>query len=463
MTVTGGADHMQRGPFLAVPIMLCIGTDGTLISADAPIWRLHLLAGGEVDGPVAIPGLSELARTALRTRMRIERPVRAVDEESDVELWVEACPKDSIVELVITGWREVAYPDSNSRFDEDVGGKTATDRVAHDIMIDASLRVIRLPFGLSAKFDSNMIGCHLGSIFIVSGNAGGAIPLVDMLVEKQQITGEAVGLVGETARYQINLSPVFDQAGGFLGHSGTLALIDDGNILEPHAPPPSFDLPLGRQLASVLKQPLSRIVANAETIGARLLGPLRENYADYAQDIANAARHLSDLVSDMEDLEAIDRPDFSVARDRIELSDIARRVAGLLVLKAADHRITVQLPADSDKVEAIGEFRRVLQILLNLVGNAIRYAPDGSTITIGVEQHAEFAVITVTDQGQGILPSDRERVFNKFERLGRSGDGGSGLGLYISRRLARAMGGELSAESADGGGGRFQLRLPLAQ
>jgi signal transduction histidine kinase len=68
----------------------------------------------------------------------------------------------------------------------------------------------------------------------------------------------------------------------------------------------------------------------------------------------------------------------------------------------------------------------------------------------------------VNDQGQGINAEDRERVFEKFERLGLTGDGGSGLGLYISRRLARAMGGELLVRNAQGGGACFELRLPGA-
>jgi signal transduction histidine kinase len=70
------------------------------------------------------------------------------------------------------------------------------------------------------------------------------------------------------------------------------------------------------------------------------------------------------------------------------------------------------------------------------------------------------ARLVVADQGEGLSPEQQARAFEKFERLGRSGDGGSGLGLYISRRLARAMNGELSVESAPGQGARFTLDLP---
>jgi hypothetical protein len=92
----------------------------------------------------------------------------------------------------------------------------------------------------------------------------------------------------------------------------------------------------GKNLTPILHRPLSRIIANADTIGNELLGPVRYNYATYARDISNAARHLTALVEDLGDLEAVERPGFTTAPDRIELGDMARRVAGLLALKAAD-------------------------------------------------------------------------------------------------------------------------------
>ena len=98
--------------------------------------------------------------------------------------------------------------------------------------------------------------------------------------------------------------------------------------------------------------------------------------------------------------------------------------------------------------------------LLNLIGNAIRYSPEGSQIWIRLESEDGRVRAVVADQGPGLSEEDQARVFAKFERLGRSGDGGSGLGLYISQRLARAMGGDLSIESAPGQGARFMLELP---
>ena len=219
---------------------------------------------------------------------------------------------------------------------------------------------------------------------------------------------------------------------------------------------------LGRDLAPVLRQPIARIIANAETIRTRLAGPLADEYAGYAGDIADAARHLQSLVEDLADLDAIEAPGFTPAPDRIDLADAARRAAGILGVRARERGIVVEAPGEGIEVSATGEYRRVLQVLLNLLGNALRYSPEGSSVRLEVELRGGRAAATVADEGPGLSPEQQAKVFDKFERLGRGGDGGSGLGLYISRYLARAMGGDLTVASVPGEGARFTLELPGA-
>ena len=159
------------------------------------------------------------------------------------------------------------------------------------------------------------------------------------------------------------------------------------------------------------------------------------------------------------DLDAVEAPEFNPAPDHIDLSDCARRAAGILAMRAAERGITLTAPPEDQAVPAIGEFRRVLQILLNLITNAIRYGPEHSVVRIETGGNAHVAWIAVHNQGVGLSPEQASHVFDKFERLGRTGDGGSGLGLYISRRLARAMGGDLIvAQQSEGA--RFELTLP---
>ena len=97
---------------------------------------------------------------------------------------------------------------------------------------------------------------------------------------------------------------------------------------------------------------------------------------------------------------------------------------------------------------------------LHLIGNAIAYSPEGSTIRLTAETVGERAQVTVADEGPGIAPEDQKRIFDKFERLGRSDGVGSGLGLFISQRLAHAMDGAILVDSTPGEGARFTLYLP---
>lgn len=441
---------MSAYPPLPRPIIADVDGEGRLVHADDTLRRLHLRAGGEEGGAFAVPALAALAALARRLKMRLARAVRIADGEEDVELWVEAALVGEVVRLSVTSWRAIPGDGGESgpvkeafqAFD----GKTS-------LFFDRELRLIGtqgpVPEQIGPADFGNVVEGILGKLFGPESEAAAAhirawqnIDAIDF-ARGGGLSGEAMQAMDGTFsgyRCELTLPPVQEA-------------VQDRTARAP-------DAMFGAQLAPMLRQPLGRIIANAETIGNELNGPVREHYSTYARDIADAARHLAALVEDLGDLEAVERPGFTTAPDKIELGDVARRVSGLLALKAADHSIRITIPAEAEKVHAVAEFRRVLQIMLNLVTNAIRYSPDGTEVTIDIAADDSQSKIAVSDQGGGIAVEDRERIFEKFERLGRSGDGGSGLGLYISRRLARAMGGELSVDAAAGGGAKFILTLP---
>ena len=451
---------MSVHPVLAQPIKAEVAANGQLLRADLPLLRLHLQAGGREGGYLAIPQLAALAVLSNRLQMRLSRVVRVADDQDDIEMWVEASADGSVAKLAVLSWRNIEpriLPgDEDAERDRHFDALDAT----FTLLFDGKCRLVRVSGLAPEGFDWHQIGQMAGPVMHSLLSEGGDIVAsavsdgksVDSLPARLHQSAQEVFLTG---RAQL------DVTGGIAGY---LLSIARAGIVAPETPPASEGLSrgilFGRQLAPALRQPLGRIIANAETMGNALQGPIRENYSVYAKDIANAARHLVALVDDLGDLEAVERPDFSVAPDRIELGDVARRAAGLLALKAADHSIRIITPPEDSNVPAIAEFRRVLQILINLVTNAIRYSPDGTEIRIDVASKDEFAEISVSDQGQGLPIEDWDRVFDKFERLGRTGDGGSGLGLYISRRLARAMKGDLVVGQAEGGGAKFTLTLP---
>ena len=120
----------------------------------------------------------------------------------------------------------------------------------------------------------------------------------------------------------------------------------------------------------------------------------------------------------------------------------------------------IDRPAADETLPATGDFRRALQVLVNLIGNAVRYSPEGAQVWVRAERDGDAACVIVADQGKGIATADQAMIFEKFGRVDPSEIGGSGLGLYISRRLARAMGGDIVVDSAAGQGARFVFTLP---
>jgi nitrogen-specific signal transduction histidine kinase len=447
-----------RPPFLAIPIKALCDPDGHLLSADPQLRRLHDESGGVEGGILAVPKLLELVQLSATTGIRVERLVHVADRTHDVDLWVEAHPGVDGIKLSILGWHEHLWAPGTVAEQANTAANPYRMATRTALSIAPNGLVIRATASIRSLFGGVVQGRRIEDLLQLKSTE---LSWTDLLAQCETIGPLPVLTTNGTALL-FSADPAINEGGNVVGFHARFAEASTLSTLEsdPAVTTGGSGLGFGRQFASAVRQPLSRIMANAQTIGSRLNGHIDESYAGYAQDIATAARHLSELVGDLEDLDAIDRADFNVASEQVELGDIARRVGGLLALKAADHHIELILPPVDLKVPVIGEFRRILQIVLNLVGNAIRYAPDGSVVTVSIDPATSS--LAVSDQGQGIKEEDRQRVFEKFERLGRSGDGGSGLGLYISRRLARAMHGELVIGESPEGGAMFTLSLPKA-
>lgn len=431
-----------------------VDRNGRLLRADPPMADLHASLGGALGEILALPSLLDLAQHAMRLGMRLSRPVSAVGAHESVDMWCECIPGSEGVELRFSQWSVLPLP---AIIDPAPPNPIPPFLDALRIRVDPLGRILHVasPVDLAAEWLPERATLKpLGTLVMLEDGS----PLV--LADSQN--GTRVRLAGDDRPWQLQRLRDDQGAGWHL----ILTQAPERDEADAPAPlPPLFDgerleRMFGSQIGPALRQPIGRIIANAETIGGRLEGPLRADYAGYAGDIASAGRHLLALIDDLADLEAIEASGFSAAREPVDLADLARRAAGLLALKAADRSIRIDRPADDESLPATGEFRRVLQVLLNLLGNAINYAPDGSMIWLRLDDGPDWASVTVADQGPGMSDEEQQRLFNKWERLGRSGDGGSGLGLYISRRLALAMQGDLTVESAPGQGARFTLVLP---
>ena len=430
-----------------------IDRDGRLLSADAAIAGLNGRAGGGLGLPVAVPQLAAAIWLTQRLGIPVSRCLTVADAEADVELRILVEPEGDRIQMAVSGWtmRPVWRP---------APGMMPAHRVDEGLVweTDAALRFVFLASqaGPDQGVDPvTMLGRPLTALFRFDD---GAASILDALAgRRRRIEQAAVNRI--TGRGMI-LSATLrtDPMGGVAGVIGTarLAPVD----------PPGEDVlatAFTAGLDRALRTSLARIVGEADAIGIRQDGPIATDYADYAGDIASAGRHLMGLVDDLIDLQAIERPDFVPAAEAVDLADLGRRAAGLLAVRADHAGVMIDRPDANARAPCVGDARRILQILVNLVGNALRYSPAGGTIAIDTGWSGGTARITIADRGKGIAAEDQARIFGKFERVDPGEAGGNGLGLFIARRLATAMGGDLTVESAPGEGARFTLTLPARQ
>lgn len=441
--------------------------EGTLLSASEVLTALQRDCGGEVPGRIAIPALAELEAKARGFGLKLGRTMRASNGRELISAWLDIVPDaDGGCLITAASWQVSPLPPEDQV--QVSAHRTEIDRA----LAELTARLDAQQCLLAVEAESNDLAEVREAMRAGIGRPWTDFVSIEGASHRQPmhwrlLDGAMLRLAGSDRNWRASLVPVEVPGSDPAGFE--LHLTAD-TPLPPPLPAPSpggIVLPnngqglVGRDIAPVLRQPIARIIANAETIRTRMAGPLAEEYSQYAADIAAAGQHLLALVEDLADLEVVESDDFNTAPDRIDLADVARRASGILAVRAQERGISIDAPKPDEHLPAIAEFRRVLQVLLNLVGNAIRYAPDNSQIWIRLEDAGPRARLIVADQGPGLSDEQQAKVFEKFERLGRSGeDGGSGLGLYISRRLARAMGGDLTVESAPGQGARFILEVP---
>jgi signal transduction histidine kinase len=446
-----------------------------LLSADEALADLQERCGGLIPGTLAIPELLALVQQARRMGLRLARAFSAFDGDTEVSGFARIHPVSEAdgggCEVLIENWqRSSLVMPSGREFAERLDG---IDRATAEVSgrLDARQRVQVL--SVSA---ADAQGLQQAAMAAPGPVWTDLVELVGISHRQPMhwrlLDGATCHISGSQRNWRIRLIPLgtdVHQPSGFellLIAEQPLPLCSTEPSVKSDRDESSPTRLVGTALVPVLRQPIARIIANAETIRARLAGPLRVEYTEYAGTIASAGQHLSAMLDDLADLEVVETPGFTTVREPVDLADAARRAAGILGVKAQNRDTVLAVEGVQGEAVAQAEFRRVLQILLNLIGNAIAYSPAGSTVRIAVEaRHPERVAVLVADEGPGVTAEQAERIFDKFERLGRDSDGGkdkgSGLGLYISRRLALAMDGDLTVEGNPGGGALFRLELPI--
>ena len=212
-------------------------------------------------------------------------------------------------------------------------------------------------------------------------------------------------------------------------------------------------------LSHELRTPLQAITGFTENLRTLDLTPDRRR--DALERIDSAASHILSIVDDVLDLARVEAGAMPIALTDVALHDVIA-ASTALIGPLADKR-TVHLECDGPPLTVRADQRRLQQVVLNLMANAVRFSPHGGTIRVVTEHGDGMAGIHVIDHGPGIPADLLARLFVPFDRLGADAgrEGGAGLGLVLARRLTEAMGGRLDLDSEVGRGTQVAVLLPL--
>ena len=212
-----------------------------------------------------------------------------------------------------------------------------------------------------------------------------------------------------------------------------------------------------------LRTPLNAIIGFSEVLRQQMFGAINPKQGEYLEDIQTSGQHLLSLINDILDLSKVEAGKMELQLSRFSLPAALESVLLMVRERATGRGIDMRTELDPaiDQIEA--DERKVKQIVLNLLTNAVKFTPSGGTITLKTKRDGAGAVVSVRDTGVGIAPADQARVFEEFTQAGAgvaSGQEGTGLGLTLSRTLVVLHGGRIWVESEPGKGSTFSFTLP---
>jgi PAS domain S-box-containing protein len=207
-----------------------------------------------------------------------------------------------------------------------------------------------------------------------------------------------------------------------------------------------------------LRDPLQTITAAAATLRFESAEGER---AESVRRISLASTQMRRLVQDLLDLSRIDAGQLSIRQDRISLTALLQEAHTMFQPQAEAKGVRLECSVAEDLPPVAGDPHRVLQVLQNLIGNALKFVPAGGAITLSAEWQADVIRVSIRDTGVGIAADDLAKVFDRFWRAERRDGGGVGLGLAVAKGIVEAHGGRIGAQSQLGAGSIFYFTLPV--
>ncbi|MEE9195470.1 MAG: ATP-binding protein, partial [Alphaproteobacteria bacterium] len=212
-----------------------------------------------------------------------------------------------------------------------------------------------------------------------------------------------------------------------------------------------------------LRTPLNAILGYTELILDEIYGPAPEKVREVLERVTTNGRHLLGLINEVLDLAKIEAGELELSVDAYSMADVVHTVVTATESLAKEKNLALNVTTAPDLPTGEGDERRIAQVLLNLVGNAIKFTDEGAVgITVAAENGA-FEV-EVVDTGPGITEADQKEIFEEFHQIDSSNTkekAGTGLGLAIAKRIVEMHGGRIWVKSSPGEGSTFGFSLPL--
>jgi PAS domain S-box-containing protein len=213
-----------------------------------------------------------------------------------------------------------------------------------------------------------------------------------------------------------------------------------------------------------LRRPLTSIYGFAETLLRQDVLFDQDERRIFLGYIASESERLTAIVDKLLNVARLETGDLLVSIERVDVRDVLDEVVSEVRAGAGANGHEFVLDVPSDPLQAEADPDKVRQVVQSLVENAVRYSPEGGTVTIAARRGSDAIEVRVVDEGIGIPRAEQERIFRKFYRadaVAHGGSGGTGLGLFIARGLVSAMGGRIWVDSTEGEGSSFGFALPL--
>ncbi len=481
--------------------------DCHILFANATFEVLNQGCGGS-DTSVRMPGFAELTRWVSSSHAS-QTDIQEIETLDGLcRFWVNIMPvaddmgKLTGVAAIYQNWtRELAQVEDSA---QEQARFRDFARAAADFFweSDTQLLLTHVSDGLVALLEqhgSAFIGKPLSAIGRLQPNSSGEQPLARAHLARGAFRHQLLNMTlpsGESRLFHLSAVPTADSAGRFCGYRGAAMDVTRAYRLEEDARRTRNSLEgalsalqrnhIALDMASAqtqsalnakneflaamsheLRTPLNAIIGFAEAMELQVFGELGPRYIAYAHDIRGAGQHLLGLINDVLDVSVIESGEIQMSREPLSIARIVDSARALIGMRAEAKSIDMTATRVSEDYMVFADERRVLQIFVNLLTNAVKFTPEGGRIGVSAAPAPKGQIaITVWDSGPGIGAGDQERVFEKFQQLVietyRGKPEGTGLGLHISRELARLMSGDIQLISEPGQGARFIVTLPAA-